>query len=176
MRNYNIPIYIIIELNRIEIVMSGGEYPHRVCVNLIVDDQVVRTATGRNDDLLDYVAFDVAALKGRQARIQVVDARRLVWGHINVDRIYQTNNSRAKRVVAAPPIGFGKAIGRVRTNAGDLRRGPLRPADPGARWQTDPRSRLWLRRRGHHRVAASRLRGASSGAAARHRVSRDPHA
>ncbi|MFP6657094.1 MAG: hypothetical protein VB853_02870 [Pirellulales bacterium] len=118
------PIFDI-ELNRIEIVMSGGEYPHRVCVNLIVDDQVVRTATGRNDDLLDYVAFDVAALKGRQARIQVVDAHRRVWGHINVDRIYQTNNSRAKRVIAAPPIGFGKAIGRVRTNAGDLRRGPL---------------------------------------------------
>jgi hypothetical protein len=118
-----------IEFNNIEIMMSGGDYPHRVCVNLIVDDQVVRTATGRNDDLLEAIAFDVSSFKGRQARVQIVDAHRRVWGHINVDRIYQTDNPSAERVINKAPVGFGQTISQIQSRQGNLRRGSLSASD-----------------------------------------------
>ncbi len=122
------PIFDV-ELKFVEVVMSGGEHPQRVCVNLLVDDEVVRTATGRNDDLFEAVAFDVSDFRGRQARVQIVDAHRGVWGHINVDRICQTDQPRAKRVIAETPQNYGKPIGLVQTLDGKQSRGPLSASD-----------------------------------------------
>ncbi len=113
-----------IELDYIEMVMSGGDHPHRVCVNLIVDDNVVRTATGDNDDLLSPVAFDVKRFVGRKARIEIVDKHRGLWGHINVDRIYQTIRPRAEIVISESPQDFGRTFGGVLTRDGKRRHGP----------------------------------------------------
>ena len=114
-----------VELDYVAAVISGGDHPHRVCVNLVVDDQVVRTVTGENNDLLETVAFNVSEFKGRKARVQIVDASGTIWGHINVDRIYQTGRADAKRVISQPADDYGKAIGSVRTLDGNYRRAPL---------------------------------------------------
>lgn len=113
-----------IELKYIQFQVSGGDHPHRVCVNLVVDGKVMRTVTGRNSDLFETVAFDVSALKGQQVKLEILDAHRGIWGHINVDRMIQTGRTSAKRVIANAPIDFGKVLGAVLTI--DQRcRGPL---------------------------------------------------
>lgn len=92
-----------LELPYVEFSLSGGDNPGRLSVNLLVEGKVVRSATGKNDDRFDIVAFDVASLKGSAAQLQVIDGDSGVWGHINVDRVVQTEKTQAKRIVAEPP-------------------------------------------------------------------------
>ncbi|WP_380166413.1 GH32 C-terminal domain-containing protein [Jannaschia sp. R86511] len=56
-------------------------------VNLVVDGEVVRNASGADAEAMDWVAWDVSGLQGRTARIEVVDRNSGGWGHINVDHI-----------------------------------------------------------------------------------------
>jgi levanase len=68
-----------------------GDTPAKVrsdetAVNLLVDGAVVRSTAGKESEALDWASWDVRALKGRRARIQIVDASRGGWGHILADR------------------------------------------------------------------------------------------
>lgn len=56
-------------------------------MKLRVDGQVVRTATGRDVERLAPHTWDVTELKGKRARIEIVDAASGGWGHVNVDQI-----------------------------------------------------------------------------------------
>lgn len=56
-------------------------------VNLVVDGQVVRTATGQDSEALDWVAWDVRDLAGREARLRVVDTVSGGWGHVLADQV-----------------------------------------------------------------------------------------
>ncbi|MCK0117622.1 GH32 C-terminal domain-containing protein [Isoptericola sp. S6320L] len=61
-------------------------------VNLVVDGEVVRTATGNDAEHLDWVSWDVAELRGSQATLRVVDNHRGGWGHILVDQVTATDD------------------------------------------------------------------------------------
>ena len=91
------PIFKV-ERNFIMFMISGGRNSGRTCVNLIVDDKVVRSATGNNSNLLQKVAFEVAAFKGKEARIQVIDQETGPWGHICIDDLIQTDDSSGSRL------------------------------------------------------------------------------
>ncbi|MCI0492338.1 MAG: hypothetical protein L0Z07_05320, partial [Planctomycetes bacterium] len=67
--------------------LGGGEHPGETCVNLVVDGQVVRTATGKNQEKLDQQNWNVRDLAGKEGRIEIVDRHADGWGHINVDQI-----------------------------------------------------------------------------------------
>jgi fructan beta-fructosidase len=75
----------------IDLLVGGGNHPMSgtdpTAVNLVVDGNVVATATGKNSANLDWVAWDTSALKGRTGRIEVVDQRTADWGHLIVDNI-----------------------------------------------------------------------------------------
>jgi hypothetical protein len=91
----------------INFLIGGGMHPHETCVNLLIDDKVVRTATGPNDrpggsERLDWTHWDVKELIGKTATLQIVDQHVGGWGHINVDHIVQSNTP-AERKYAAPP-------------------------------------------------------------------------
>lgn len=88
-----------IERPHLNFLVGGGKYPGETCLNLRVDGKVVRTATGPNDrpggsEQLDWASWDVRDLLGKSATLEIVDARRGGWGHINVDHIVQSDRPR----------------------------------------------------------------------------------
>jgi len=71
----------------VNFMIAGG--PHtgdaRTSVDLVVDGQVVRTASGRETGNLNWVAWDVGDLAGRAAHLEIVDLNTGGWGHILAD-------------------------------------------------------------------------------------------
>jgi non-lysosomal glucosylceramidase len=67
--------------------IGGGAQAGQACINLRVDGKVVRTATGKNEEVLSPASWDVGDLMGRDAVLEIVDQSSAVWGHINIDRI-----------------------------------------------------------------------------------------
>ncbi|WP_115788884.1 GH32 C-terminal domain-containing protein [Arthrobacter silvisoli] len=63
-------------------------------VNLVVNGQTVRTATGADSERLAWTAWDVSAFKGSQATIRIVDNNRGGWGHILADEFVSSDTSR----------------------------------------------------------------------------------
>ena len=86
----------------ITMLIGGGSHQGQTCVNLIVGEKVVRTATGKDNERLEPLAWDVADLIGQQARIEIVDAHTGGWGHVNVDHIVFTDD--AKNVASNTPL------------------------------------------------------------------------
>ena len=86
-----------IERDVINFLIGGGGFDGETCMNLIVNGNVVRTATGPNtkdggSEALDWQSWDVKELKGEKARIQIVDKHKGQWGHITIDHIFQSDH------------------------------------------------------------------------------------
>jgi len=63
-----------ISKNYINFLVGGGYYPGEECVNLMIDDKVVRTQTGNSGNAhLDWTGWDVTEFRDKNARIEIVD-------------------------------------------------------------------------------------------------------
>ncbi len=67
--------------------IGGGNHPGRACINLLVGGKVVRTATGKDNEKLEWDFWDVSELHGQKATIEIVDRETTGCGHINIDDI-----------------------------------------------------------------------------------------
>ncbi|WTZ46932.1 GH32 C-terminal domain-containing protein [Streptomyces sp. NBC_01390] len=80
-----------IDKDRVNFLVGGGNHPagsdNPTAVELLVDGQVVRSATGQNAEALDWASWDVRDLVGKKAQIKIVDDNTGGWGHLNVDHI-----------------------------------------------------------------------------------------
>ena len=82
----------------VNFLIGGGKHPGKTCINLLVNNKVVRTATGPNanpggSEALGWASWEVSKLKGQQAVIEIVDTAKGGWGHINVDHIVQSDEN-----------------------------------------------------------------------------------
>ena len=81
-----------IEKDYLNFLVGGSDLPliagqQEATVNLIVDGEQVRSATGDNSAWLDWNAWDVRALLGKSAHLQVVDNATSGQGSILLDQI-----------------------------------------------------------------------------------------
>ncbi|MDE3067318.1 MAG: hypothetical protein KGJ60_07170 [Verrucomicrobiota bacterium] len=75
-----------IERRFIRFRIGGGSSPNTQ-IRLVADGKVVRSASGEGRERLQPAFWDVSALEGRTAHIEIVDEQQGGWGHINVDQI-----------------------------------------------------------------------------------------
>lgn len=76
----------VISKNFISFLISGGS-TDLTSLELVVNNQVVRRASGENNEVLKWKSWDVSALAGLQGHLQVRDDSTGPWGHINLDHI-----------------------------------------------------------------------------------------
>lgn len=77
-------------------------------VNLVVDGEVVRTATGNDSETLDWTSWDVSDLAGRAAHLQIVDNNRAGWGHILADQFMLADEPAQSRLVGYDWLDWGR--------------------------------------------------------------------
>jgi len=73
---------------------GGRDDQGRLGLQLIIDGQVVESAAGTNNERLEWVTWSLASYAGRQAHIEIVDARSDGWGHTLVDHIELSDVNR----------------------------------------------------------------------------------
>ncbi len=77
-------------------------------VNLVVDGEVVRTATGRNSENLDWVNWNVTEFEGREASVRIIDNNRFGWGHVLVDQVMFSDAAAAPRIEGYDWLDWGR--------------------------------------------------------------------
>jgi len=86
------------EINRrfLNFKVGGGRDAHsKLGLHLIIDEAVVRSAAGDDEERLDWITWNVEEYTGKKARIEIVDARTDGWGHTLVDHIELSDVNRA---------------------------------------------------------------------------------
>lgn len=120
---------ITLERKYLHFLIGGGGHEGETCVNLLIDGNIVRTATGPNtrpggSEGLQRVHWDVSDLAGKQAMIQIVDRHSGGWGHINVDDIRASNQ---KAGVSPEELSKGPSLQTFATYGDVGYNQPLRP-------------------------------------------------
>ncbi|KAK6595390.1 beta-fructofuranosidase [Botrytis cinerea] len=90
---------------QISFLIGGGNLPGQECINLKIQGQVVRTATGANAEMLIPQSWDVSDLLGQSAVIEIVDSSTSGWGHIMIDEI--TFSDASPEVSLSRWVDFG---------------------------------------------------------------------
>lgn len=82
------PVFTI-ERRFINFKIGGGDKPKDAGMRLLVGGEVVRSATGRDMEKLDWRFWNVEEFEGKSAVIEIFDAASGPWGHVLADRIEQ---------------------------------------------------------------------------------------
>ncbi len=131
----------VVERHFITFLAGGGAHVGKTCVNLRVDNQVVLTATGENNNRMRPVSWDVRRWAGQTATIEIVDKETGSWGNIGVDDIVFSDRPHPPPGPLAEEADFGTlGLALLETGAGDFGAAevPLagRPALPEAEAQS----------------------------------------
>ncbi len=76
--------------------VAGGNEAGKTAVQLIIDGKAVMEATGKRSMTFGSAQFDVSGLKGKKARIRLLDDAKGEWGFIAVDEILFTDYPNTK--------------------------------------------------------------------------------
>ena len=82
------------ERNYITFLIGGGNHKGKTCINLLVDDKVVLSATGAANNKLAPMSWDVRQWAGKTGQLVMVDAESGAWGNIGVDDIIFSDRPR----------------------------------------------------------------------------------
>jgi non-lysosomal glucosylceramidase len=96
-----------IERNYITFLIGGGNHKGRTCMNLVVDEKVVLSATGAANNRLQPMSWDVRPWAGRAAQLVIIDDESGAWGNIGVDDIVFSDRPREPVGPLADEEDFG---------------------------------------------------------------------
>jgi len=104
----------------INFLICGGNYAGQTCINLMVNGQAVRTATGNDSNTYTEASWDVRAWEGQTAYLQIVDRATGGWGNIGIDYIVFSDTPPGGWVSpsAAPDYGT-MSLSLLNPQAGD---------------------------------------------------------
>lgn len=77
-------------------------------VNLVVDGEIVRTATGADSETLDWTSWNVEEFAGHEASIRVIDNNRFGWGHVLVDQVMFADAAAPTRLESYDWLDWGR--------------------------------------------------------------------
>jgi endoglucanase Acf2 len=81
-----------IDRSSLTFLVAAGRLPGKEDVQLVVDGKVVQTTSGKENETLDWVKWDVSAWSGQAAQIRVVDSTYEGWGHVMADQFMLTDH------------------------------------------------------------------------------------
>jgi len=128
----------VIQHDFVNFLIGGGEHPGKTCLNLEVQGEVVRTATGLDAERLQWHTWNVKERKGSKARLVVVDGESGGWGHVNLDHIVFSDTAKTR---PGPPDPIVRAMASVEESAQAAAKDSSRPAfhfRPPGNWMNDP--------------------------------------
>lgn len=96
-----------IEHNYITFLIGGGSHAGRTCMNLLVEDEPVLSATGADNNRMRPVSWDVRRWMGKRARFEIVDAESGGWGNVGIDDIVFSDRPRQPLGPLADEADFG---------------------------------------------------------------------
>ncbi len=88
-----------IERNFINFWIGGGKDESKVGLRLVIDDKVALRAAGLDNNQMSQRSFDTRSLKGKHARLEIVDQGTGGWGNVGVGKI-----TFGDRPVSAGPL------------------------------------------------------------------------
>ncbi len=116
-----------LEGETLRFLIGGGRNDGSCELRLLVDGEVVRARSGNGSDRLEPAQWDIADLKGKQARLELVDNKRTgPRGYLLVDRIELVSSESAPQPAPRPLVG-AKPTRPIMVVEGRL---PLPPAAP----------------------------------------------
>ncbi len=77
----------VIDRKFINFWLGGGNHKNKTCLNLLIDNKVVRSTTGLADNKMTLQSFNVYDIRGKTATLQLVDAETEGWGNIGAGSI-----------------------------------------------------------------------------------------
>jgi hypothetical protein len=83
----------VIEGDLMTFVIGGGKVGDWERLELVVDSQVVRKATGCNSEWMSRRVWNIAMFRGKTAQLVITDASTASWGHLTVDEIEEWKGS-----------------------------------------------------------------------------------
>jgi hypothetical protein len=111
-----------IDRDFIQFWIGGGSHEGQACLNLLVDGQVVRTATGRNSNRMTFRDFDVRPVRGREGVLEIVDMHTGGWGHIGVGKITLSDRPAALATFDSLPDAGTMGLALLGRKPGDIAR------------------------------------------------------
>ncbi len=73
--------------------VGGGRLSPTIGVRLLIDGRFVLSAGGRNDEYLEWHAWDLSAYRGQRAQVVIDDSRGGSWGHLTADHFFLSDIS-----------------------------------------------------------------------------------
>ncbi|HEU5397215.1 MAG TPA: immunoglobulin domain-containing protein, partial [Verrucomicrobiae bacterium] len=112
----------------LDFLVGGGNLPGQECLNLVVSNVVVATATGGNSETLAPAQWNVSAWLGQTASLQIVDSATGGWGLILIDEITLSDTAfpALSRTMFLTnqllnlPVNNGAALKRVTVTVGGV--------------------------------------------------------
>lgn len=75
--------------------LIGGGKSKETALRLVIDGNIAASASGKDNEHLDWAFFDCEKWQGKDATLQIVDEAKGGWGHVNVDQIEFSDEPRA---------------------------------------------------------------------------------